>query len=88
MAGGSFHKGVFGMKQQRVACRLPGCKEEKLLFCGGSTPVCCILAVNFLLRGRALLHIRLYCFSIDLQGRNYGYRTLAPPRTLAPFLGG
>jgi len=56
-----------------VACRLPGCKEEKLLFCGGSTPVCCILAVNFLLRGRALLHIRLYCFSIDLQGRNYHF---------------
>ena len=40
MAGGSFHKGVFGMKQQRVACRLPGCKEEKLQFCGGRTPVC------------------------------------------------
>ena len=39
MAGGSFHKGVFGMKQQRVACRLPGCKEEKLQFCGGRTPV-------------------------------------------------
>ena len=56
-----------------VACRLPGCKEEKLLFYGGSTPVCCILAVNFLLRGRALLHIRLYCFSIDLQGRNYHF---------------
>ena len=28
---------------------------------------------NFLLRGRALLHIRLYCFSIDLQGRNYHF---------------
>ena len=27
------------MKQQRVACRLPGCKEEKLQFCGGRTPV-------------------------------------------------
>ena len=32
-----------------------------------------ILAVTFLLRGRALLHIRLYCFSIDLQGCNYHF---------------
>ena len=47
--------------------------EEKLRFCGGRTPVYCVLAVNFLLRGRALLQIRLYCFSTDLQGRNNDY---------------
>ena len=47
--------------------------EEKLRFCGGRTPVYCVLAVNFMLRGRALLQIRLYCFSTDLQGRNNDY---------------
>ena len=76
MAGGSFHKGVYGMKQQRVACRLPGCKEESCSFVEEG-PLS-ILAVTFLPRGRALLLIRLYCFSTDLQGRNYHFRNILP----------